>query len=419
MNFCKVKIEDVKAREILDSRGNPTVETKVILSNGSIGVASVPSGASTGSYEAKELRDNDSERLGGKGVLEAVGNVNGIIRDSLIGITPCFTTADAIMCKLDGTDDKSHLGANAILSVSLAVAHASAAYYRMPLYKYLGGVCSFKMPVPMMNVINGGAHADNSLDVQEFMLVPNGFSKFSDAYFACSEIYHRLAGILKKDKKSTAVGDEGGFAPDLNNESEALDYLCAAIDESGYNGKVKIALDVAASEWETGDGYHLPKLKTSMSSDEIIKKFLSLAHEYPIISIEDILGENDSDGWKKATLEADRDLMLVGDDLFVTNCKRLKSGINNGEANAILVKPNQIGTLSETVAVCRLAERYGYKTVLSHRSGETPDTSISDIAVALGANYIKGGAPCRGERVAKYNRLVEIESELGEAAIFG
>jgi len=326
---------------------------------------------------------------------------------------------DKRLLELDGTEDKSELGANAILAVSIAVARAGAASLRMPLYRYLGGIDALRLPVPMMNVINGGAHSSNNLDIQEFMIMPMGFPSFSDALRAGCEVYHSLARLLRSEGKSTGVGDEGGFAPDFKDEREALSYLCRAIEWAGYTtDQIKIALDVAATEWVDGDGYKLPKAGTRLTSSEITEKFRTLSAEFPIVSIEDPLGEDDFEGWKSITDTLGERMMLVGDDLFVTNTERLKMGINKNAANAVLVKPNQIGTLSETMALCRMARESGYKYILSHRSGETSDTTIADIAVALGGGFIKTGAPCRSERCEKYNRLLEIEGELGEGALF-
>lgn len=409
-----IKILDITAREILDSRGNPTVSTKVILSDGSVGSASVPSGASTGSYEAKELRDGDKERFGGKGVLGAVKNVETDIRSCLTALDDVnISVADLAMIKLDGTDDKSKLGANATLSVSLALARALADSGKIPLWKYLANGRKVSLPVPMMNILNGGAHASNNIDIQEFMIVPIGFTSFSEALRAGCEIYRALGSILRSRSMSTAVGDEGGFAPDLDSDEDAIELICEAIIKAGYNtDMVKISLDAAASEWRSENGYILPKRGSKMSADELIDRWDSLSTKYPILSIEDGLGEDDADAWKEMTDRLGKKIMLVGDDLFVTNEKRFVKLADSGAGNSILVKPNQIGTLSETIAVVNEAHRRGYSAVISHRSGETDDAFISDLAVALGAGYIKAGAPCRGERVAKYNRLLEIEAEI-------
>ena len=418
----KNQIVRTYAREILDSRANPTVETTVLLSDGSIGIASVPSGASTGKYEACELRDEANERYGGKGVLDAVYNVNKLISPAVSGICAYEQAEiDNTMIMLDGTKNKSKLGANAILSVSLAVARAAAASLSMPLYRYIGGISSLGLPIPMMNILNGGVHASNNIDIQEFMIVPFGAASFCEALRISAEIYHILGNILKKDKLSVSVGDEGGYAPNLESDTEALDYIVKAIEESGYEDKVKIALDVASSGWYSpGEhSYTLPKRKSTFTTEEMIGYIATLCDEYPIMSVEDGLAETDFDGWHSMTDELGGRIMLVGDDLFVTNTARLKTGIEKGVANTILIKPNQIGTLSETLDVISLASRSGYNHIVSHRSGETDDTSISDIAVGTGAKYIKAGAPARGERVAKYNRLLKIESSLLEFGKYG
>ena len=405
-------IENIHAREILDSRGNPTIETTVTLSDGSIGCAAAPSGASTGKYEAHELRDGDTKRYMGKGVLSAVENVNGKIFPELRGMKCENSLVDSRMIRLDDTENKKRLGANAILSVSLACAKAAASHAKMPLYRYIGGTSGVTLPVPMMNILNGGAHAANNIDIQEFMIMPIGFGTFSEALRAGCEIYHTLGRILKKDGQETTVGDEGGFAPNLKSHTEALDYIIAAINESGYEGQVKIALDAAASEWAEGDKYTQPKSGKQFDSVSLTNEWQELCAKYPIISIEDGLGEDDNDGWKSMTEKLGGSIMLVGDDYFVTNPKKLMEGIRNHCGNSILVKPNQIGTLSETVEVVRTARRFGYATIISHRSGETSDTTIADIAVGMNAGYIKTGAPARSERCAKYNRLLEIEEEL-------
>jgi len=414
------KIEAVRAREVLDSRGFPTVEAVVVTSLGYVGRAKVPSGASTGAYEAHELRDGDDRRFGGKGVLNAVENINGVINREISGMRLNTAAIDHRLIELDGTENKTVLGANAILAVSLAAAKAGAASLRMPLYRYIGGTNANRMPVPMMNILNGGAHASNNLDVQEFMIMPFGFDSYSEALRAGCEVYHALGRLLRSENKSTGVGDEGGFAPDLMDEAEALGYLCRAIEYAGYTtDKIKIALDVAATEWVRGDIYRLPKCGEEHSSASLTEKFTLLAEKFPVASIEDPLGEDDFDGWRHITENLGNRIMLVGDDLFVTNVSRLREGIRKGAANSILIKPNQIGTLTETLDVCRLARDNGYSFILSHRSGETGDTTIADIAVALGGGFIKTGAPCRGERVEKYNRLLEIEGELGEFAVYG
>ena len=412
-------IESVYAHEILDSRGNPTVETVVTASCGVCTAASAPSGASTGTHEAHELRDGDNSRFGGKGVLHAVDNVNNVIAPELVGSPVSYPLADKKMIRLDGSVNKSNLGANAILATSLAVAKAAAVSCGLPLYRYLGGTTAVRLPVPMMNIINGGAHAENSIDFQEFMIMPVDFPCFSEALRAGGEIYHTLAKLLKDDGKSTSVGDEGGFAPDLPGEREALTYICNAIEKAGYKDKVKVALDVAASEWVKDGAYHLPKADVTLTGDELMERIEALCNEFPIVSVEDPLGEDDFAAWKKLTDRIGKNVTLVGDDLFVTNPDRLTAGIREGIANAVLVKPNQIGTLSETMDVIRIAAEKGYRSVVSHRSGETPDTTIADIAVASNAGFIKTGAPCRGERIAKYNRLLQIEAELGSRAVYG
>lgn len=406
-------IKKIKAREILDSRANPTVEARVLLDSGATGVASVPSGASTGIHEAHELRDGDKTRYGGRGVLRAVKNVNEIIGPALKG-RDASTQAeiDRIMTELDGSENKSILGANAILAVSLATARAAASFAGIELYEYLSTTGSGRMPTPMFNLLNGGAHASNNIDIQEFMVVPHGLD-LPDAIRAGSEIYHTLGRLLRSKGLSTGVGDEGGFAPDLANDEEAIALLCQAITESGYStDKVGIALDVASSEWYDNGRYLLPKRATELSRRELIDYYQRLCDNYPIISIEDGLAEDDFDGWREMTLALGKRCMLVGDDLFVTNEKRLREGISLSIGNAILIKPNQIGSLSETMNVIKLARDAGYEFIISHRSGETTDTSIADIAVATGARFIKTGAPCRGERVAKYNRLLEIYERL-------
>lgn len=415
-----MRIHSVQGREILDSRGNPTVEATVVLADGTIGRASVPSGASTGQFEALELRDNDPDRFGGKGVTQAVVNINTTIREAIVGEYASFYDVDRILLNTDGTEDKSKLGANATLAVSLATARAAAASLSLPLYQYLGGRNGVRLPVPLMNILNGGAHASNNLDVQEFMIVPVGFSTFADALRAGVEIYHTLGRNLKKAGKSTAVGDEGGFAPDLREDREAIEFILAAIHDAGYDtDRVKVALDVAASEWAVDGKYHMPKENRDMTMEDLVKRWESLAGEYPIFSIEDGVGENDREGWRQLTAALGRKILLVGDDFFVTNPRRLREGIANKEANAVLVKPNQIGTLTETLEVIRIATEAGYRSIVSHRSGETGDTTIADIAVATNAGFIKTGAPCRYERVAKYNRLLQIERELGDAAVYG
>lgn len=418
--MTKPQITKCCAREILDSRGTPTVEATVVLCDGSVGVASVPSGASTGQFEAHELRDKDRGRYGGKGVRDAVRNVCDVICPALTGMYASDQEEiDEALIRLDGTDNKRKLGANATLAVSLATARAAANWYRIPLYRYLGGVGAHRLPIPMMNVLNGGAHAANNVEIQEFMILPVGAPSFSEAVRWGSEIYHTLGMILKKDGLAVGVGDEGGFAPDLPSDEAAIEYLVKAIREAGYDtDHVKISLDVAASEWQKGgtdaDAYTLPKAHTTVTREALISRWASYADKYPIFSIEDGLAEEDLTGWTMLTERLGEKLRLVGDDLFVTNTERLRMGIERGAGNAILIKPNQIGTLSETLEVIRVAKEAGYDFILSHRSGETEDTTIADLAVATGALLIKSGAPCRTERTAKYNRLLRIEASLGK-----
>ena len=420
--MAKPQITKCTAREILDSRGFPTIEATVFLTDGTVGVASVPSGASTGIYEAHEKRDNDKNRYHGKGVIEAVRSVCKTISPALCGISACEQyELDKILIGLDGTENKSKLGANATLAVSLATARAAANWYHIPLYRYLGGTNSNRLPVPMMNILNGGAHASNNVEIQEFMIVPVGFECFSMAMQAGSEVYHTLAKILKKKGLSTAVGDEGGFAPNLENDEQAIELICEAIKEAGYDtDKIKIALDAASSEWYAKEGeYVMPKSGKYYSRDLLIDYWCNLVDKYPLISIEDALDQRDYEGWSSLTARIGNKIMLVGDDLFVTNSKRLTDGIKKKAANAILIKPNQIGTLSETLDVIRKATNAGYKFILSHRSGETEDTTIADIAVAVNSPFIKTGAPCRSERVAKYNRLLRIEASLNSSGVYG
>ena len=398
----------------MDSRSTPTVGAEVILEDGSRGFAISPSGASTGAYEAHEMRDGDASRYSGKGVLKAVSAVNDMICPALRGYpADNQRLADRAMCELDGTENKSRLGANAILAVSLATAKAAAAHYKMPLYRYLGGINAQVLPRPMMNILNGGAHAANNIDIQEFMIIPFDICCFSEGLRRCSEIYKALGSILKENGKSTGVGDEGGFAPDLDSDEAAIELITAAIEKAGYTAEnTKIALDVASSEWYSGGEYLLPKRNVKMTADELIEYYERLAQKYPIISIEDGAAEEDWNGWKNLTERLGKRIQLVGDDLFVTNIKRFKKGIAEGAGNSILVKPNQIGTLSETMDVVEAARKNGYTAVISHRSGETEDTTVADLAVALNAGQIKTGAPCRSDRVAKYNRLLIIENEL-------
>ena len=408
------KIKSISAREIIDSRANPTVEATVALEDGSVGIASVPSGASTGIFEATELRDGDDKRYNGKGVLRAVHNVNVEISNLLVGKAfSCPRELDNAMIELDNTENKKNLGANATLSVSLAIYKALAISHKMPLYKYIGGEFAHRMPVPLMNILNGGVHASNNIDIQEFMIAPSGFNTFAEALQAGCEVYSSLGKLLKKAGHTISVGDEGGFAPDLKDESEAIEMIIYAIEKAGYStNEIKIALDIASSEWYKKETYHLPKAKIDISSSQLIDKWAELISKYPIISIEDPLGEIDYDGWGKITQKLGKSVMLVGDDLFVTNKKRLDFGIKNKIANTILIKPNQIGTLTETLDVIRLAKENGYYSILSHRSGDTDDTSIADISVGVMAEFIKTGAPCRMERACKYNRLLKIEDEL-------
>ena len=415
MEINKTKITSVTAREILDSRGNPTLEAEVTLFDGSVGVASVPSGASTGAHEAHEKRDAHLERYGGLGVHGAMHIVREEIADTLAGMWADDQCAvDRAILALDDDKNKKRIGANAALSVSLATARAAAASYGMPLFRYLGGITARRMPVPMMNILNGGAHASNNVEIQEFMIVPEGFGALHEAVRAGSEIYHTLGKILKKRGYSSAVGDEGGYAPDLSSDEEAIELITEAIVQSGYDtDRVKLALDVASSAWYDGERYKMPKRATRTDRDGLIRYYEELINDYPIISIEDGLAEDDFDGWSDMTESLGNKIMLVGDDLFVTNEERLARGIAEGCANAILIKPNQIGTLTETLNVISLADKNNYKYIISHRSGETEDAFIADLAVACGARYIKAGAPCRTDRTAKYNRLMYIEGFLG------
>ena len=406
-----VRIQKVFGCEILDSRGNPTVSATVQLTDGTMGTAAAPSGASTGKFEAIELRDGDQRRYGGKGVLKAVRSVSEIISPALEKV-PSLTVReiDHVLCKLDGTPNKAHLGANATLAVSMAAARAIAAHYRMPLYRFLGGAVAYQLPRPMMNILNGGAHAGNNIDIQEFMIVPTGAPNFREGLRWCAEITHTLGQQLKARGLSTGVGDEGGFAPDLESDEAAIEAVLEAVDKAGYGGKVQLALDAAGSEWAQENGrYRLPKRGKELDTEDMIEYWENLVQKYPIISIEDPLGEEDWQGWAEMTRRLGDKVQLVGDDLFVTNSERLRQGMDEGAGNAILIKPNQIGTLTETLDCIELAKRGGYKTIISHRSGETEDTFIADLAVAVNAGQIKTGAPCRTERVAKYNRLLRIE----------
>lgn len=411
-------IIDVYAREIMDSRGNPTVEVEVYLEDGTIGRAAVPSGASTGMFEAVELRDGGT-RYNGKGVLKAVANVNEIIAPAIEGYDASEQVAiDKIMCELDGTPNKANLGANAILGVSMAVARAAAESYDLPLFQYMGGSNAKELPVPMMNILNGGAHADNNVDIQEFMIMPVGAASFSDCLRNCAEVYHTLKAVLKSKNLATSVGDEGGFAPNLSSNEEALQIICEAIRQAGFEpGKdFMLAIDAASSEFYENGTYNLAGEGVIKTSDEMIDMYESLCKKYPIISIEDGLAEEDWEGWKRLTERIGDTVQLVGDDLFVTNTERLAKGIALGAANAILVKVNQIGTLTEAFNAIEMAKRAGYTCIISHRSGETEDSIIADIAVAVNAGQIKTGAPARSERVAKYNQLLRIEDMLAETA---
>ena len=422
MTNNKPQIYRCCAREILDSRGNPTVEATVVLEDGTVGVASVPSGASVGKFEAVELRDAERERYHGKGVQRAVANVCQKISPALSGMYATDQCEiDKVLLELDGTHDLSNLGANATLAVSLAAARAAANFFHVPIYRYMSGLCAHRLPIPMFNVLNGGAHSSNNVEIQEFMILPVGASSFSNAVQMGSEIYHHLGNILKEKGLGASVGDEGGYAPDLHDDEEALDLLLEAIDRSTYTtDQVKIALDVASSAWHVGEGkYQTLKRHKEYSTEELISYYEELIEKYPIISIEDGLGEEDYEGWAELTARLGDRIMLVGDDLFVTQTERLADGIEAGLGNAILIKPNQVGTLSGTLKTVNLARDAGYEFIFSHRSGESEDTTLCDIAVACGARFIKAGAPCRGERIAKYNRLIRIEASLGSGAVFG
>ncbi|MDI9313166.1 MAG: phosphopyruvate hydratase [Hydrotalea sp.] len=407
--------------EILDSRGNPTLQVTVRLLSGAVGVAAVPSGASTGKHEAVEWRDGDKKRYGGKGVQESCEKIKGEVSDLLLGQhAGDQLRIDKLLCDLDGSDNKQTLGANTILAVSLAVAHAAANHYAMPLYRYLGGVAANILPVPMMNIINGGMHADNALDIQEFMVMPVGFNKFSEALRAGTEIFHSLKSILKKKSLSTNVGDEGGFAPNLSSAEEALSLMNDAVTAAGYKpgGDIFYALDCASTEFFKDGIYDLVGMKKKMTASQLTDYLAKLCDDFPIISIEDAMAEDDIAGWEILTKKLGNKIQLVGDDLFVTNPKRLQMGIDKNLANALLVKVNQIGSLSETLTAVGLAHRHNYRAVMSHRSGETEDTTIADLAVATNCGQIKTGAPSRGERTAKYNRLLAIENQLGNDAIY-
>lgn len=421
MNY--LEIVKVIGREILDSRGNPTVEAEVYLADGTVGRGTAPSGASTGEFEALELRDGDKGRYGGKGVTKAVENINTSINDAVCGLDASDIYAvDRAMIKADGTKDKSKLGANAILAVSIAAARAASISLDIPLYRFLGGISGNRLPVPMMNILNGGAHAANTVDVQEFMIMPVGAPSFKEALRWCAEVFHALAALLKSKGLATSVGDEGGFAPDLASDEEAIQYILEAVKNAGYEpGKdFMIAMDAASSEWKGSKKgeYVLPKAGTKFTSAELIEHWKKLVEKYPIISIEDALDEEDWEGWQLLTKELGGKVQLVGDDLFVTNTERLAKGISLGCGNSILIKLNQIGSVSETLEAIKMAHKAGYTAISSHRSGETADTTIADLAVALNTCQIKTGAPSRSERVAKYNQLLRIEEELGESAVY-
>ena len=431
-----MKIVKVTGREVLDSRGNPTVEAEVVLEDGAIGRGISPSGASTGEFEALELRDNDRSRYLGKGVQKAVDNINEKIAQSIIGMNADnIYEIDSVMKKIDGTDDKSVLGANAVLAVSIATVRAMADSLGIPVFRLIGGTSANVLPVPMLNILNGGAHSKNSIDFQEFMIMPVGACCFKEALRMGTEVYHSLKKVLQDKGLATAVGDEGGFAPDIDSVEEVLDILTEAVKSAGYEcgSDICFALDVAASEWKPKDEfgmmaaehkitgqcrYHMPKSGKDYTSDELIDMYKNMVMKYPIISIEDPLDEEDWEGWKKITTELGEKVQLVGDDLFVTNTQRLSKGIENKCANSILIKLNQIGSVSETLEAIKMAHKAGYTAIVSHRSGETEDTTIADLAVALNTCQIKTGAPCRSERVAKYNQLLRIEEELGECAVY-
>lgn len=419
-----LQIEKVVGREILDSRGNPTVEAEVTLVDGTVARGTAPSGASTGEFEALELRDGDKARYLGKGVTKAVENINTVINETITGMDASDLYAvDKAMIAADGTKDKSNLGANAILAVSIATARAAATALDIPLYRFLGGVSGTRLPVPMMNILNGGAHATNTVDTQEFMIMPVGAPSFKEALRWCAEVFHNLAKILKSKGLATSVGDEGGFAPNLSSDDETIETILEAVKAAGYEpGRdFMIAMDAASSEWKSEKGkgfYHQPKSGRDFTSDELIQHWADLAEKYPIISIEDALDEEDWEGWQKLTAKLGGKVQLVGDDLFVTNTERLKKGIELGCGNSILIKLNQIGSVSETLEAIQMAHNAGYTAISSHRSGETADTTIADLAVALNTCQIKTGAPSRSERVAKYNQLLRIEEELGDSAVY-
>ena len=419
-----LQIEKVYGRQIIDSRGNPTVEAEVTLADGTVGRGASPSGASTGEFEALELRDGDKSRFGGKGVTKAVDNINNLIAPALVGVDASDTYAvDKVMLDLDGTKDKSKLGANAILAVSIAAAKAAALSLDIPLYRFLGGVQADTLPVPMMNILNGGVHATNSVDTQEFMIMPAGAPSFSEGLRWCTEVFHALQKLLKSEGNTTSVGDEGGFAPNLKDDEDTIEHILQAIRNAGYEpGRdFVLAMDAASSEWKSDKGkgfYHQPKSGKDFTSDELIAHWKSLVEKYPIYSIEDGLDEEDWEGWQKMTRELGSKVQLVGDDLFVTNTERLKKGIELHCANSILIKLNQIGSVSETLDAIKMAHNAGYTAIVSHRSGETEDTTIADLSVALNTGEIKTGAPSRSERVAKYNQLLRIEEQLGNHAVY-
>lgn len=418
-----MKIKKVVGREILDSRGNPTVEAEITLTDGTVGRGAVPSGASTGIFEALELRDGDKSRYCGKGVLKAVDNINTVINDTLIGMDVSDIYAvDKAMIDADGTNDKSNLGANAILAVSIAAARTAAHAMNIPLYRFIGGIQGTSLPVPMMNILNGGAHAANIIDTQEFMIMPVGASSFREALRWCAEVFHSLSSLLKSNGLATSVGDEGGFAPNLESDDEAIRYILDAVEKAGYTPEkdFMIAIDAASSEWKgnTKGEYILPKSQRKFTSAELVSHWKQLVSKYPIISIEDALDEDDWDGWKVLTKELGDKIQLVGDDLFVTNTERLTKGISIGAGNSILIKLNQIGSVSETIEAIKMAHKAGYTAIVSHRSGETADTTIADLAVAMNTCQIKTGAPDRSERTAKYNQLLRIEEELGRSSVY-
>ena len=421
MNY--LEIENVIGREIIDSRGNPTVEAEVWLADGTIARGAAPSGASTGEFEALELRDGDKSRFGGKGVSRAVNNVNTVIREAIVGMDASDIYAiDKAMIEADGTKDKSKLGANAILAVSIACARAASVSLDIPLYRFLGGVNANRLPVPMMNILNGGAHAANTVDVQEFMIMPVGAKSFTEGLRWCTEVFHALAALLKSKGLATSVGDEGGFAPDLASDEEAIQYILSAVEKAGYKPgeDFVLAMDAASSEWKSGEKgrYHLPKSGKDFTSAELVAHWAQLCEKYPIYSIEDGLDEEDWEGWQIMTKELGGKVQLVGDDLFVTNTERLSKGISLGCGNSILIKLNQIGSVSETLEAIKMAHKAGYTAIASHRSGETEDTTIADLAVALNTCQIKTGAPSRSERTAKYNQLIRIEEQLGASAVY-